>query len=1073
MALTRHQRALQKIEAIKARKRLQTVPTEANEGEVGEPGKITSRFSPRVVGMEDPPSVKVVTPPRHDAVSPQSNEGDFPDASLSHFAACNGKSIDIPAGEEISQAGNVTPSSKLTRRYVNANEVTPDLSHESGNGETKNGPRKSSLKKAPRSKHHNSKGRVKVRRALSQDDDSTIESRQYRLTQKSDGIASALDPLFDFLMDEPSIGDDSVSIHTERTDEKADIVKVVEDFLWEGMNCGKVADCHQDLESRTLSMDESTVSENDINKKAHRRTKSPNVPHQDSSDSRNRVASDEISILPDVDEMIDDLARATWKVLDESLATTTLDTDRDMTECVSFESHADKNLCGSIYEMANDIIQLDETTNGCGKIDKVSQIVKDAKRRAEKDFNSDVSFQGSLQTSMKETSSYASTFFSSLRESTVFTGTERSAENEDTAVKSVPSGETHSVIQNADNEVQEEAEIYAPAEEVKSDASFFSKDTDPGTNSATNAFEEAMAKLKDSLDATTASARLQELQASINTMRLVPDDSNWSPQKLYEALSSACNSETDDEDKERRSISEKVKTMLSCGPIEADVPFDETEQRPKREESLAQKIKNVLTCSDSRPEDAVVMEESPLPSDESTITQNAMGKLATSPDLSTTQNVTSELADSKKISDRLGAAQNVTDEIAATPDVQDNLMATQDKRDLRSMAHSASGTVVEAKSPSDHVVATPKNCGSDEPSYLAGTQNTGRSEEAEQVFAALKNSYAHESYVSSVGEEIQYAESIPALDEEEYVSDSMIDFLAMPVKITVVGDTPECHSVETPETTSSTEDEADDSPSAAVDVEETESHFMHVTKEGHTTVDVEETKSYFMHVTKEGHTTVDIEETESHFMCVIEDGKATETTVAEHESSPKPIAYHVPTTNIDHQVPLEHRTLPEHEIVPENESLDEQERVPAEKDIPDELPRLTKTAKKWSPLRRVVRPLFGKKKKLDEQPLFSVRSARGTSGSRSISFDAPDTMSKSTATSPSTASVDVSSSTPNESSLNPFDPSISAKAKREAWRSTRADDFDEIITKNARADDWDRMFPEFSDEVETATMASF
>ena len=82
-------------------------------------------------------------------------------------------------------------------------------------------------------------------------------------------------------------------------------------------------------------------------------------------------------------------------------------------------------------------------------------------------------------------------------------------------------------------------------------------------------------------------------------------------------------------------------------------------------------------------------------------------------------------------------------------------------------------------------------------------------------------------------------------------------------------------------------------------------------------------------------------------------------------------------------------------------------------------------------------------------------------------------MSKSTATSPSTASVDVSSSTPNESSLNPFDPSISAKAKREAWRSTRADDFDEIITKNARADDWDRIFPEFSDEVGTATMASF
>ena len=1046
MALTRHQRALQKIEAVKARKRLQTAQNEATEGEFGEPGKITSRFSPRVVGVEDPP---VVTPARHEADPRDFTEGDFPDASLSRFAACNAKSIDIPAGEKTSGVvGNVTPSSKLTRRFENANEVTPDQSYKRGGVVTnqrgaKNGSRKSSLKKPPKSKPQNSKGRAKTHRALPVDDDSTIESRQYRIAQKSDGIASALDPLFDFLMDEPSIGDDSVSIHSERTDEKGDIVKVVEDFLWEGMNCGKVADCHQDLDSRTLSMDESTVSDgNDTNKKSHRRTKSPNALHQDSSDSRNRVASDEMSILPDVDEMIDDLARATWKVLDESLATTTLDTDRDLTECISFESHGeDKYLCGNIYDMANDFIQLDETTNGCGKIDKVSQIVKDAKRRAEKvniDFKSDVSFQDSLQTSIKDTSSYASTFFSSIRDGTAFTGAERTVENEDTGLKSVPSGETHTVIQNVDNEVQDEhkADIYAPAEELKSDASFFSKDTDPGNNSASKAFEEAMAKLKDSLDTATASARLQELQASINNIKLVPEDSNWSPQKLYEALSSACNSETDDDDKERRSITEKVKTILSCGPIEADVPFDEMEQRPKREQSLAQKIKNVLTCSDTRPEDAVVMDESQLPSAELTPTLDTRCELTTTPDLSenpiSAQNRTSEHVDP-----HFG-----TDELVATPDVSGTFASTQDASDM----------FVRAEAPKDDVIATQGNSSSEDPGHLVATQKNSGSAESDYLVALQRNNDSQETCVGSVGEEIIYPESNPAAEEDDCGSDCAIDSEAMPVKITVVGDTLESHSVETPETTSSTEDEADDAPSAAVQVEETD--------------------YLLLHATKDSSATVDIEETESHFMHVIEDCKATDTPVAEHDAHSAPIAIPGPETDFDNQV-LEQRTLPEQESIPENESLNEQERIPAEKSIPDEFPLVKKSHKKWSPLRRVVRPLFGKKKKSDEQPLFSVRSSQNTQGSRNMSFDAPDTMSKSTATSPSSASVDVSSSTPNESTSNPFDPSISAKAKREAWRSTRADDFDEIITESARADDWERMFPELSDAVETSTMASF
>jgi hypothetical protein len=926
MPVTRHRRALQKIEAIKARKRFQTVSDEANEARNADPIKLSSPVVNKLKSQteeDQQPVVHVVTPPR-----PESGDGDFEEAPQSSpddntYEDFDVKSSDIPAGEETSEAGDfVTPVTKILPRAEKSKEVTANFAQKrrdiviNEQRRTTSRSRKVSLKQSIRSKHHVPKSRMKSLHMRTKDDDSTVESGQDRRGQKSDGIAGALDPLFDFLMDEASVGDDSISVRTERTYEKGDIVKDVEDFIWDRMDCGKVSDV-QEMDSRTFSMDESTVSDgldtSKANKQSHRRTKSLNVPRPDAPRPRARVASEEIStIIPDDVEVIDACVRASWKILGD--ATTTFNTeDRDLTEGNSFDSREIKPMCSDLYQMASEMMEIDDTDAGSSKIDKFSQVVKNAKRQAEKvkmDFKSDASFPGSLQTSMKDTSSYASTFFSSLRESTTFTGTERSTEIMDSAVSSSPSGETHSVVPTSGNEKVEEENkpaVYAPAEDLKSDASFFSNNVGSDKKSSSSAFEEAIAKLKDTIDTTSASAKLQELQASIKGIKLVPDDSDWSANKFYEAFSRACNAEAHEgateKEKEKQTIAEKVQTILACGPIEADVPFDEMEQSPKQEASLAQKIKNVLICFDGRVEDAVVIEEPPLSSDAPAATH-------------------------------------------APPDQPDSA----------------------------------------------------------EVYSSSK-----EAPVVIVGNETVDAGLHP-VETEVASSDSDSNILINPVKITVIGDPLESHSVGTPETTNSTEDEADEMPFDANAIEEIEAHFQRVAEDG-------------------------------------------------------------PTK--DEVIP-EQEVLPEQEILPEPEMRPEQEAISEQEDFPDEPRR--QIHKKWSPLRRVVAPLF-RKKKQDEQPLVQVHIGGETHGTRCMSFDVPDSA-KSTSTSPSSTSTDVSSenqatTTPIESTENPFDPSISGKSKREAWRSTRADDFDEIITKNARADDWDCMFPEFSDPVENATMASF
>jgi hypothetical protein len=173
----------------------------------------------------------------------------------------------------------------------------------------------------------------------------------------------------------------------------------------------------------------------------------------------------------------------------------------------------------------------------------------------------------------------------------------------------------------------------------------------------------------------------------------------------------------------------------------------------------------------------------------------------------------------------------------------------------------------------------------------------------------------------------------------------------------------------------------------------------------------------------------------------------------------------------------------EFEYAPVTESSEYQETSPPQEQIPQDKPAETTETippkKKWGKLRRMsklVRPLFGTKKHGAKHSPESTPKAPVpfVYDSEDIRNSSADSCVKSL-TSQLSSDQNTSSSSKGDSAPSPFDPSLSTKAKREAWRSTKADEFDEIISNNARVNDWNHVFPELivSDAADSVTDASF
>jgi len=1055
MTLTRHEK-IRMIEAIKAKRRVQAV-MEGGKGEAGEavdePVYPVLTIDPTMGEKEEQLHVTVVTPARREIESLEPIEEDIPHLSCVPSATSNSEhSVSSPTSEATVEAG-VAADVHRKLRPEEPKQISPDISRRRDDifagDERRSMPRSRKVllkdQNAPKPKHKHPRGRRNVHhrtRTRGFDDDSTVESRPERRSRKSgsrksDGIASALDPFIDFLMDDRSIGEDSISVQSDRTHDRGGIVKEMEDFLWSQMDCANVTDWRNGLESRTFSMDESTLSDGNHtykpNKRSHRRAKSWSSQLQASADSLIRVASEELSTIvpddedadvPDDENVVRPSARVSRKVRSESYTTTSYGGDRDLNDCVSFESTDVKPLCDDIYQIANDLIELDSTADGSSRIDMFSAVIRDATLRAQNmkfEFKSDASAPSSFQTSMVDSLSFPSTLLSSLRGVTALSDTQPGADGGDVGVTSVPSGETHSVVANGDNRILEEdkSDVYAPAEE-KSDASFFTRNGASHKDCSKNAFQEALLKLKDSLDSTYSSDKIQELQASIKAMKLVPDDGNWSPQKLYEALTSTSNVAVDeDTSNERPSIVGTVKTILSCGRID-DVPFDEVEQQSQSEESVASKIRRVLTCSDSKPEDAILTEESVYKA---------------------------RAAESNEILDDEHSALPARDQMPSL--IQDEAEGLETER-------------LETE-------------GLD-----VGDDNLDMDTNGFSVRKGTEDDLD------------------PAIAKEEFEVE--VDMFTTPVKVAVSSETPESSSHGTPETSNSTEDEADDPPLAPVDFEETQSHFLGVVENsqeteatpvvGYSTMDnaqdILSTPVVPEETAEDLEGMVDVFEDEDEGDHEAEATPSVPTALEETESHFLDVTGNVQQTTEDTPVrllSLEANTARPEEVSPrEPEPYYEQESVDETDNSFIETPSTTtkKTAKKWAPLRRVVRPLFGKKK-ADQQPLVSSRkSSSKPHGNGRFYFDPTTTESagKSISTPSTVSSGDISpeiirKSARNVTTENPFDPSSSGKSKRETWRNTRGEDFDEIITKNARADDWGFVSPEYSNAQANSTVASF
>lgn len=977
MQISRHQKALQKMEAYRARKRLQATAAETVTKSDMSPEVEKSEISPEKTVENEMlatrQQAKVVTPPRKESQHAQNTDKQVDEEEMNNIPPKDGipphKASEIPAveiGTKETDMGVVedvphdeplpsasprrvseietqvaTPKTKVTTARSGGeqpNKVTPESSQRryaktaGGAGDT-NTPRSRRVPlKQPPKPHNPSKSkkdrkqqqRSRGRSRGVRDDDSSVDSRPEKGRGKSDGIASALDPFFDFLMDDRSIGEDSASIRSERTFEKVDVVKDVEDFIMERMGCGKTSDIH-DLGSRTFSMDEeeSTLSGgNDVAKhdstNFHGRGKLSNSP------------SEELSATAADDEATYDTATpASPKLAGRKLAA-----EPELAHATSFDMQEPKRLCADIYQITNELFEdtMGARTNADSKNEPLFENENRQTTAAKAVLKSDASFQGSLKASLRDTSSYASTFISSIRDAASFNGADNKnngVEESGPLVTNVLSSETRSVVQTdpGEEDTVEQDGVYAPAEDVHSAASFFTA-TAPTTKATGSAFEEAIAKVKTSLGATAASTKLIELQESIVGGAMVPEES-WSGEKFYEAFSCACSSEAkessqlkqmsatlpietplastpetsaetapnDDAPRIDQSIVAKIRNILTCGPLEADIPLDQQTPEVKSDESIMQKVKNVLTFSDSK-------SESGNPSDTPQV-------------------------------------ENVTVEVQKTVNV------VNEKFSLR--------------------------------------VNIDESDDDTVVIA---------------GDEVLLEAGLDPAEPIAHLPDENIESPETPLKNSTPSAPLKNHCVETPETSTCTEDEAEaDADQKNISTEE------------------------------------ELEETESHF----HQTTFPETTQGLTEAVTAQIA---------------------------NLSLANDKSSPP-----------TKKRKKWGALRRVVRPLF-RKKKQDEKlvvvseiaenkqnPGLNSLRERETLGDQSI-----PTVSNHQEVAPRSfgrlPSEDIAQTL--------YDASLIAQAKRDAWRGYNGDGFDAILSKNARERDWGKHSPELLTAANDAiSQASF
>lgn len=551
--------------------------------------------------------------------------------------------LDSPKAHRKSYDGDQTPKTKTLSRMDETKDATPGRRFdivEDGRphrGNKSGRTNKTSLRKKS-SKGRVSRGqkrskRVRIKQRSIDDDASSVDSQleSYLSEDRSDGMAGALDHIIDYFtpMDDSRSLDDSYaySERTERTDRteetyanqplfdysffssksKGGLLKDVEDLFMDRFSCGPAIPECQDLGTQTFSYaeDESTVSAPPARKiKPKRRpTRSKRSSRKPASKEADMPSVDLSTINPEDETETGTLTTKgeslSSKVLDGSLATSTYDTDKDIAHYASFDTAEQGRGCNIVgcleptTEAKNDF--------GEGQKAKIRDLLLIARRHAEqatKDLRS--------ETSSLFSPSIASSKMSWLRDSTTVKADAVDAvDAADTTFTDVGTAftdgaETQSIIQQPpvsdadvalkiiDEETSKEPDshsdnnLYAPAQSIKTSASFYSVDTstsqkkDPET-----AFQKAFSKLRD--DTVLASKRLQDFQQSLQVMDFAPAGNV--------------------------SITEKVKQVFTCSPEPHEV--DEMPAEESKRVTAVETLKNVFTCSDVNRQDSILVEAGP------------------------------------------------------------------------------------------------------------------------------------------------------------------------------------------------------------------------------------------------------------------------------------------------------------------------------------------------------------------------------------------------------------------------------------------------------------------------------
>ncbi len=644
MALTRRQRALVKLQAFKARKRIHSSQESMYTGEKSDDVSEVEVFDSKTTEVHGHPNGKVADNEPNSSSSCRLDDEEQTGGNLNHQPETGDDSPKVVGSRsdnrddssEISSTEQIVDLSAKSNSKLNGGDKPPivitdddntgkaspqrrfDIVDDHEHVPSKESRRSGSLsyKKAQKMKSSRKPRRsrkVPMKDNTTEDDASTIDSQpEHYLTEaKTDGIASALDHVFHYFDDFRSIGDDSYSIRTERTEETGQIPPVrsergffkdVEEIFLERFSCATMSmPCHGlDVPAHSYFEDESTISGTKDRKEemeSTKRTAGPSSRHSSlDGDSRSALSS---VLLEDDDTFTD-----TTTVKDElhlENDTGTSDQDTDVAKKKSFDTQ-DGVLCRNFCNIGSDCLHdSGRVADGCeaDRQNKLQELVSGAKRHAAKlkcNFKSDSSFQ-SVQNSLGETAGIESTILTSSRDIPILTKediTKNSIPGEHSVavegnimaeffsavsmlsntieaaiVDAKPIPEEHAedrkekdilkdkADDNVDGDSQmkdvedekESKNLYTSGHSIKPSVSFFSVDTGAsGKEMPTSGFQEALAKLRD-MNTASVTDTFRELETSLKGINLTPTEHTWFVEKFTEVFpcSADVNQETPSE----------------------------------------------------------------------------------------------------------------------------------------------------------------------------------------------------------------------------------------------------------------------------------------------------------------------------------------------------------------------------------------------------------------------------------------------------------------------------------------------------------------------------------------------